>query len=924
MGRSRRLAVDDSNAWLLRADYLADPEAGPDGTIDHGDADYVVFAFDGSGDEAFTIEPGLYGSLTDAFLTFVVWGKGVVSFGPPTAEQIAFMADAGAASDLGAFPGPFLHAGYTDPAATDIYVGIRDPETTAGLGQFTVIKFGESTITIYRDQIVFSNGAGVVDLGTGVRLTAAEAESGAWRLASLIRVNGTDADNVMAGTAAPQTIHGLGGHDTITAGTGPTDIYGDAGNDRITGYIGKDRLYGGSGNDTIKGGFGDSLYGGIGNDQLIADRAATVSGGTGTDRLHLDFTGLGLVFDVTLPNGTSGTIASIGTSYTGIERIDLSGGYNNDRLFGNRGDNVINGGAGADVINGGAGNDRIDAGVGGAAPELPVEAISADFATAIAIDKAFSEVPGASPKAEIVFPEAPFSATDSYYSFDVSEGGDLLVSNTEFLPLSPGFSLTLFDANENLIATNAFDDPLEVIDLAAGRYVLRITSQSDEGFSKIAYVDVSLSGATTQQRRNVLAGGTGDDTFLVHAATDRITEKPGEGTDTVIADLDWTLGSNLENLTLKAGAGAINGIGNTAANTIIGNEDANRLNGSDGNDTLIGGAGNDDLRGDAGADRMEGGLGDDIYRVSNRGDLPVERAGQGTDTVYVTFSYVLPENIEAVILNGTASLDAAGNALANTLTGNSGDNVLDGGAGIDTMLGGAGNDTYLVDHRGDRVFETVTADSPVDAGGRDTVRSLVTYSLAVAGRQFVENLDLLGTGAINAVGNGLGNVINGNSGNNTLTGKEGSDRLSGFGGNDRLEGGSGGDVLVGGSGNDRLLPGSGIDTLSGNAGADVFIFTPDAVLDARSEAAADRITDFSHAEGDRIDVRLVDANLLLAGDQAFTFIGKAAFTGSAGELRVKAGADGTWLVGDVNGDGIGDGYIRLAPGLALVAADFLL
>lgn len=920
MGRSRRLAVDDSNSWLLRADYLNDP----DGTIDHGDADYILFALDGSGDEDFTVEPGLYGNRTSAFLAFVVWGKGVVSFGPPTAEQIAFMAAADAATDLSQFPGAFVHAGYTDPAQTSIFVGIRNPETLAGPDEYTVVKFGESTITIYGDRITFSNGAGVVDLGTGVRLTPGDAVNGAYRLTSLITVTGTSADNVIEGTSAPQTLRGLGGQDTITAGDGATDIYGDAGNDRITGSIGKDRLYGGDGNDTIKGTSGDTVDGGAGNDLLIAERGMTIAGGSGIDRLHLDFTGLGLRFNVTLPDGPDAVITSISTSYTGIERFDLSGGYNNDRLFGNSQANKIDGGPGADVINGGAGSDTIDAGIGGPAPEQPVEELSSDFATAIAIDTAFSAVPGASPQALIAFPEQAFIESEYFYSFDVLEGGDLLVEGDKSLPYSAGYGLTLFDAGFNLIADNFGGFPLEVNDLAAGRYVLRITSKSDDGFTKTGYFDVNLSTAMTPQRRNVLAGGTGDDTFLVHAANDLVTEKEGEGTDTVIADLSWTLAVNLEKLVLKAGAGAINGAGNALANTITGNESANILNGGNGADTLIGGAGSDLLRGDGGADRMEGGTGNDAYRVDVAGDLVIEKIGEGIDKVFSSVSLKLAANVENLILTGANALNGKGNALANQITGNSGANVLDGGTGVDVMLGGGGDDTYYVDNRSDRVYETVTARSPLDAGGSDTVFSSAPYSLAAAGRVFIENLTLTGNTSIDATGNDLGNRLSGNNGANTLVGRGGDDTLVGYNGDDRLAGGAGNDVLISGAGNDRIDPGSGRDAMTGGTGADTFVFSNETVSDALTMAAADRISDFSHAERDRIDLRAVDANLLMAGDQAFTFIGTSAFTRRAGELRIESTSTATFIAGDLNGDGVADGYIRLAGGLALVAGDFLL
>jgi Ca2+-binding RTX toxin-like protein len=114
-----------------------------------------------------------------------------------------------------------------------------------------------------------------------------------------------------------------------------------------------------------------------------------------------------------------------------------------------------------------------------------------------------------------------------------------------------------------------------------------------------------------------------------------------------------------------------------------------------------------------------------------------------------------------------------------------------------------------------------------------------------------------------ATGIGHGGTAEGD----TLTGVDG---VYGGSGNDTLVGASGANILVGNAGNDVIQGNGGGDSLAGGAGADRFVFT---ALSDSTVAAPDRITDFSHAQGDRIDLHLIDANTTVAGDQAFSFIG---------------------------------------------------
>ena len=127
----------------------------------------------------------------------------------------------------------------------------------------------------------------------------------------------------------------------------------------------------------------------------------------------------------------------------------------------------------------------------------------------------------------------------------------------------------------------------------------------------------SLDGGTGSDKLN---GGTGNDIYVINTTSDIITEATGAGTDTVRSSVTYTLGANLENLTLT-GTGSINGTGNSLNNIVFGNLDSNILTGRDGNDTLdgnfgydtlIGGNGNDTLQGGPDSDRLSAGAGDDV------------------------------------------------------------------------------------------------------------------------------------------------------------------------------------------------------------------------------------------------------------------------------------------------------------------------
>jgi len=155
------------------------------------------------------------------------------------------------------------------------------------------------------------------------------------------------------------------------------------------------------------------------------------------------------------------------------------------------------------------------------------------------------------------------------------------------------------------------------------------------------------------------------------------------------------------------------------------------------------------------------------------------------------------------------------------------------------------------------------------------------------------------------------------AGNDTLTGTASNDRLSGLAGNDTLDGALGNDVLNGGVGNDVLIGGAGKDKLTGGKGADTFKF---ASSNESTFWSMDTITDFKHAQGDKIDLSAIDSNANVAGDQGFTLV--SAFSADAtGQLYFDAKTD--ILFGSTDADSAPEFAITLNGVNTLLPADFI-
>ena len=291
---------------------------------------------------------------------------------------------------------------------------------------------------------------------------------------------------------------------------------------------------------------------------------------------------------------------------------------------------------------------------------------------------------------------------------------------------------TIFSGNDN-ISGASFDDYLSAY---AGNDALNGGSGSDtlEGGDGNDTLD---GGAGDDQ----MSGGVGNDVYLVDSSADLVAESANSGTDTVIASLNYTLGTDVENLTLASGSQASTGTGNALDNIITGNDMPDNLIGGDGSDTLIGGQGNDHLYGQSanggtdGADSLSGGAGSD-YLQGNAGNDTLD-GGDGSDRI-----------------NGGANDDLITGAGDNdTVNGNLGNDTIDGGDGNDSLRGGQGNDSITGGNGNDIISGDLGVDTLTGGAGADIFQFSGQASPAAAPdviTDFTHGTDLLSIGYIPA------------------------------------------------------------------------------------------------------------------------------------------------------------------------------
>jgi serralysin len=815
----------------------------------------------------------------------------------------------------------------------------------------------------------FSNvggDVGNVSIARGVVIENAIGGSGADTL------TGNGADNWLQGNSGNDTLNGGTGDDRLSGGAGTNAVNGGAGSDTadysagVTAAVTANLATGtatynsGAAHDNFNS--VENLFGSTFNDTLTGDANAnviegnlgndTLDGGAGIDTVSYAHAAAAVTVNLAT-GGAQNTVAAGSDTLSNFE--NLAGSGFNDTLTGNASANVISGGGSNDLIDGAAGADTL---IGGLGNDMFVvdnagDTVSEDFGEGTdQVNSSVSYALGANLENLLLTGAGAINGTGNGFANVIAGNGAANIldgdSGADTLIGGAGNDTYIVDDSGDVITEAAAEGTDQVNASVSVTLAANVENLTLTGASAIAGTGNSLANLITGNSAanalsggggddvlnggagaDSLAGGTGDDTYVVDSAGDTVTENAGEGSDTVQSSVTFALAAEIENLTLTGAA--VGGTGNELGNTVRGTAADNVLTGNGGDDYLFGNAGNDSLTGGAGYDRMYGGTGDDTYYVNDATDFAYENAGEGHDTAIASVDATLRDEVEDLVLTGTAFIgkgntsdnSITGTDLANklygyegndTLLGNGGDDylfaaegndTLTGGAGYDRMYGGTGDDTYYVNDTTDFAYENL-------GEGNDTVvSSLASYQL----RANVEELDLVeGSAAIRGYGQASDNTIVGNSADNFLYGRDG---------NDHLAGGAGADLIYGENGNDTLEGGSGMDRFYGGTGADTFLFR-DGDFAGLTSATADRIHDFTEADGDKLDVHNVDANSLLGGDQDFSFIGNAAFGHHAGELRYFQQSGVTYLAGDTNGDGIADFEVRIDGLHTIVAGELIL
>lgn len=524
------------------------------------------------------------------------------------------------------------------------------------------------------------------------------------------------------GTSKVDTFAGTNGQDII-AGLGNNDILNGLNGDDIFRYTigdGKDIVDGGSGNDTL-----DIL--GTDNTETLSvvfngTPVSIIAGGTVTNVESVNVDLLGgidtLFYGSTTADLTVNLNAGIASGFTAITNIEnVTGGFGNDIITGNSGNNTLRGEFGNDILDGGLGADSLNGGLGN--DTYIVDDINDTLFDSSGTDTVLSSI-------DWTFAGSTLENLTLTGNSDINGTGNglqnVIIGNSGNNILDGGSnadSLVGGAGNDTYIVDNTNDLVTELANEGIDTVLSRVTRTLEANVENLTLTGNSSINGTGNDLNNIiignsgnnildggigadsLSGGLGNDTYIVDNLGDSITEALNQGTDSVKSSVSWTLGENLENLTLT-GSANINGTGNSANNVITGN---------DGNNILSGGFGNDSLTGGLGADILVGGFGNDtLFLGLNDGatDRVVYNLGDDSDVVN---QFTRGIGGDLLQFNGIAAIDVR------TVNGNTQFRLGDGIAGNNNF----GSGSLLLTLNGVNGFTSSNINDNILAGSTPTI-----------------------------------------------------------------------------------------------------------------------------------------------------------------------------------------------------------
>jgi Ca2+-binding RTX toxin-like protein len=828
------------------------------------------------------------------------------------------------------------------------------------------------TVSFYSNGDIGAGGPTGVSVSLLLQGIGQSTYHGSMTLTGIENLSGSVVNDVLTGDVGNNLLAGVSGDDVLDGGDGNDILLGDGqiavdvGTSGTSGPItrfddvatregdltlaGDDIMNGGAGNDTLIGGYGDdTLNGGSG--------VNTLDGGAGLDtadysdaigRLFVD-----LVMNIGSRNDVTGEIGLGSDALSGIENVRggdfidvlrgsgennrLEGGGGNDLLVGYGADDTLDGGAGDDVLRGGTGIDLI---IGGDGLDT-VSFLEPTATQAVYVDLDLQTVfnDGFGNREQLTSIERSGSGTVFADTFLGSSGANSFFGDTgDIIDGRAGDDRIFLSA---AAASIEGGDGVDSIDGFAVNHIVDLNGDGvgetetathgvfvhlgdgmiyDDGYGgggTISGVENIAGGALDDLLfgdggDNVIRGLAGDDVLRTGGGNDTLDGgegddqlRSGQGVDVLIGgegfdrvgfyNLDATQGviADLRTQTISndgfGNAETMASIealgGQTRFADLFYGDDQRNLFLAGGKDTVHGFGGDDDFQLDDAPSLIDGGEGTDSISGFTLTRLKDTNGDGLAEVQQATHGVLVDLQVGKILDDGFGSKgrlisieNVSGSSFQDNLTGSNGDNMLLGLEGGDAIFGARGNDT----------LDGGDGDDTLSGGDGD---------------------DLLygGAGKDGLIGAAGRDTLNGGDSADVLNGGDGNDTLNGDGGADVLVGGLGNDSLNGGDSADRITGGLGKDLASGGAGADQFIYT--SLADSTvSGGGQDTISDLTSI--DLIDLSAIDANSLLADDQAFLLV--ATFSGVAGQMTLSLSGANTLVRMDVNGDGLADMAITLS------------